>query len=93
MYIRDNKFYTAALDTSKNGTNAYIKVKFYGGSGGNPFTNPQVSVSATNAGAFSYTHLDVYKRQVFIPKIWKDPIGIIRCGKTVPDRQHGGNHT
>ena len=30
---------------------------------------------------------------VFIPKIRKDPIGIIRCGKTVPDRQHGGNHT
>lgn len=66
MYIRDNKFYTAALDTSKNGTNAYIKVKFYGGSGGNPFTNPQVSVSATNAGAIDFSSMTIEGVKTFV---------------------------
>ena len=66
MYIRDNKFYTAAIDTSKNGANAYIKVKFYGGSGGNPFTNPQVSVSATNAGAIDFSSMTIKGVKTFV---------------------------
>ena len=42
-----------------------------------------------------FSDVNIYLEQMLYSfrKSGKILIGIIRCGKTVPDRQHGGNHT
>lgn len=59
MYIRDNNYYKVKIDTSEAGTDAEIQVKFHGGTGGNPFTDPKVSVIATNAGAIDFSDMTI----------------------------------